>query len=240
MLKGHAFNKTKVINWPQCMKACNDDIRCQSVNYVIGEGMCELNKRTKEAKPEDYVPASDVAYMTRFSERAPLGSIPELPVEFCDEIIASEGENAVSGKHWFDSIKPGKVIQAPCICMEEGCTNYQTLTGGDRKITAPNVLACDNSLGPGWFRFLGDAGTKMPTSCVPTEHCGTDAPGWLNGTHPTVAEGKVTRQVCFNWRNNCCTWTINIQVRNCGDFFVYCFNGTPPEHQCHLRYCGTD
>ena len=44
----------------------------------------------------------------------PLGSIPELPAESCAEIKASEGENALSGNHWFDSIKYGHVIQAPC------------------------------------------------------------------------------------------------------------------------------
>ena len=69
MLKGHAFNKTKVRNWPQCIKACNDDIRCQSLNYAIDEGICELNKRTKDAKPEDFVPDRHRSYMTRSSQR---------------------------------------------------------------------------------------------------------------------------------------------------------------------------
>lgn len=69
MLKGHTFNKTKVRKWPQCIKTCNDDIRCQSFNYAIDEGICELNKRTKEAKPGDFVPASHRAYMTRSSQR---------------------------------------------------------------------------------------------------------------------------------------------------------------------------
>ena len=69
MLKGHTFNKTKVRNWPQCIKACNDDIRCQSFNYDIDEGICELNKRTKQAKPEDFVPARHRAYMTRSRQR---------------------------------------------------------------------------------------------------------------------------------------------------------------------------
>lgn len=79
----------------------------------------------------------------------------------------------------------------------------------------------------------------MPTSCVPGYRCGTQATGWLNGTHPTVADGKVTRQVCFRW-DSCCQWAINIQVRNCGDFFVYYIDGTPQEHPCHLGYCTTD
>ncbi|KAL9960984.1 hypothetical protein ACROYT_G029856 [Oculina patagonica] len=241
MLKGHAFDKTKVINWPQCMKACIDDIRCQSVNYAIDEGMCELIKRTKEAKPEDYVPARHRAYMARPSERAPLGSIPELPAESCSEIKASEEENAVSGNYWFDTIKLGEVIQAECNMLIEECINYQALTDGGRKNTAGrNPVGCDSSLGPAWFRFLGDAGTKMATTVVPVSHCGADATGWLNGAHPTVEDGQVTRQVCFNWGQNTCAWSINIRVRNCGDYFVYYLNGTPPKHRCSLRYCGAD
>lgn len=120
------------------------------------------------------------------------------------------------------------------------CRSYQALTTADRKITAGgSPRACDKTLGPGWFRFLGDAGNKMPTSCVPQYHCGTDAPGWLNGLHPSVAEGKVTRKVCFTWNSSCCRWAINIQVRNCGEYFIYYFSGTPKEHKCTLRYCGT-
>ena len=121
------------------------------------------------------------------------------------------------------------------------CQNYQNLTNGNRKNTyGAGVVTCDSSLSPGWFRFQGDAGIKMATTCVPDNHCGTHSTGWLNGAHPTVAEGQVTRQVCFNWNSNCCNWSINIQVLSCGDFFIYYISGTPPEHPCHLRYCGAD
>ena len=44
----------------------------------------------------------------------PLGSVPELPAESCVEIRMSEGEDAVSGNYWFDSIKPGEVVLAHC------------------------------------------------------------------------------------------------------------------------------
>ena len=53
----------------------------------------------------------------------PLGSIPECPAESCAEIKASEGNNAVSGNYWFDSIKPGEVVQAPCNVLVEGMKN---------------------------------------------------------------------------------------------------------------------
>ena len=116
------------------------------------------------------------------------------------------------------------------------CTNYLSLTSGDRKTTYGTGSLCDKNLNR-WYRFEGDGGTRMPTSCPPKNSCNTHATGWLNGEHPTVAEGKVTRQVCFHWVSNCCHWTTNIQVINCGSFYVYYFSGTPT---CSLRFCSTD
>ena len=50
----------------------------------------------------------------------PLGSVPELPAESCAEIRASEGEDAVSGNYWLDSIKPDEVVLAPCYMTNQG------------------------------------------------------------------------------------------------------------------------
>ena len=50
---------------------------------------------------------------------------------------------------------------------------------------------CDNQLAEGWYRFVGAAGTKMPTTRVPAYRCGTHWSGWLNGSHPTVEDGEV-------------------------------------------------
>ena len=126
------------------------------------------------------------------------------------------------------------------ICVSE-CLHYKSLTNGNRKVSHGSSPAlCDKSLPHGWYRFQGNAGTKMPTSCVASHKCSTHATGWLNGAHPSVEEGKVTKKVCFSWGSNCCRWSINIEVLNCGDFFLYHFRGTPREHPCHLRYCGTD
>ena len=120
------------------------------------------------------------------------------------------------------------------------CQNYGSLNSADRKITYPaSSYYCDNGIGPGWFRFEGSAGTRMPTSCPPTDRCDTSAPGWMNGGHPTVADGQVSRTVCFHWRSNCCYWSTNISVRNCGSYYVYYLSGTPNGF-CPLRYCGTN
>ena len=63
MLEGHIFQSI----WPSnpaapaldCLRACNNDNRCQSFNYVISQSLCELSNRTKEAKPGDFVANSD-------------------------------------------------------------------------------------------------------------------------------------------------------------------------------------
>ena len=85
-----------------------------------------------------------------------------------------------------------------------------------------------------WHRLMGAAGTAMPTACVPTHRCGTHAPGWLQGGHPTEEQGVVTKKVCFHWSGNCCKWSVNIRVRDCGEFYVYNFPKTPV---CYLKYC---
>lgn len=86
-----------------------------------------------------------------------------------------------------------------------------------------------------WYRFTGEAGDRMPTQCVPRRHCGTHAPGWLQGSHPLVGEGVVKRTVCFSWRWDCCFWKQEVSVRNCGGFYVYRLQPPPV---CRLRYCG--
>ena len=70
MLKGHTFTKEKTeMVWLSCLDKCDDDVRCQSFNFVISQGICELNNRTKEARPEDFVPDSGRFYIKRLRER---------------------------------------------------------------------------------------------------------------------------------------------------------------------------
>ena len=49
----------------------------------------------------------------------------------------------------------------------------------------------------------------MATSCTPYWRCNADATGCMTSAHPTVAEGVVTRTVCFRW-DYCCYWSTNI------------------------------
>ena len=118
------------------------------------------------------------------------------------------------------------------------CSSYSKLSEADRASSKHrgDVLKCDRyDLADGWYRFTDAAGTRMPTSPVEKHHCGTHAPGWMNGQHPTKDDGAVKRQVCFHWSDNVCLWSTEIRVRNCGGFYVYWLPRTP---YCYLRYCG--
>ena len=123
------------------------------------------------------------------------------------------------------------------------CKNFTSLTDADRKNlyprNSPHLPKNDILLGPGWFRFQGDAGTKMASSCPPVESCNTAAPGWLKDQHPTSAEGIVGREVCFHWGHDCCLWSTIIKVRNCSSYMVYHLHSTP-YIRGSLRYCGSD
>ena len=123
----------------------------------------------------------------------------------------------------------------------DGCTNYKVLNESDRaqgNTSSPRSRS-DKKLVFGWYRFQGAAGDRMPDKCVLLWSCGTHHPGWLNGTHPTVADGEVERKVCFSQRNFCCKWSHNITVKNCSGHYVYRLNTTAQiRAQRSLRYCG--
>lgn len=114
MLQRHTYKTFKTSSVLECDQACNDDFRCQSFNYVFLENICELNNRTKEARPEDFIFNPRRYYSRRKKKLVLIGSVAELPAETCKEIKASDGERATSGKYWFNSLLPGEVIQAEC------------------------------------------------------------------------------------------------------------------------------
>ena len=70
MLQKHIFKTiTGAAFGDVCLRECYRDVRCQSFNYVFTQDRCELNNRTKEAKPEDFVPNSERYYFRRDRKR---------------------------------------------------------------------------------------------------------------------------------------------------------------------------
>ena len=72
------------------------------------------------------------------------------------------------------------------------------------------------------YRINGPAGTQLSEEIVEIYHCGTSATGWLNGTHPTVFNEIVDRNVCFHSINgDPCLYQSAVQILNCGEFYLY-------------------
>lgn len=75
----------------------------------------------------------------------------------------------------------------------------------------------------------------MASTCLPSGKCGTVVTGWLQTAHPKTADGIVSGKVCFRWGSDCCNWSQNIHLRNCGRFFVYKLGKT---FACPMGFCG--
>ncbi|PVD18254.1 hypothetical protein C0Q70_20803 [Pomacea canaliculata] len=129
----------------------------------------------------------------------------------------------------------------PDPCLHE---NYQNLTDVHRSVsyvtTYPEPPLCDIDLVAGWYRFVVDAESKMPETCVNNFKCGTTVPIWMNGTHPSVNDGIQTRRACANFQSGgasytpCCGQAVKIGVKNCEGFFIYYLHPTPA---CPMAYC---
>lgn len=122
---------------------------------------------------------------------------------------------------------------------EKECINYSTLSSPSRSATYQlpkgSSPSCDDGLPLGWYRFLNPAGDKMASTCLPSGKCGTVVTGWLQTAHPKTADGIVSGKVCFRWGSDCCNWSQNIHLRNCGRFFVYKLGKT---FACPMGFCG--
>ena len=85
--------------------------------------------------------------------------------------------------------------------------------------------------------FTADKKATMPSSCVLDESCGVQAPGWLNGQIPSREAGIVHGQVCFNFRKDCCYYSLPVQIKKCSDFFAYKLKDVHP--MIPGQYCFT-
>ena len=132
------------------------------------------------------------------------------------------------------------------LCQAANCNNccsnttYKEINEPRRSIKSVwksgERALCDRGLKWGWYRFTSDAGGKimMPEKSVPEHHCGTHDPIWLNGRHPTVGEGTVARKACVRSFSDDCVQTFDINIRNCGDYYVYYLR---PLIYCYVAYC---
>ncbi|XP_078251500.1 uncharacterized protein LOC144591025 isoform X2 [Rhinoraja longicauda] len=96
----------------------------------------------------------------------------------------------------------------------------------------------DGNLKEGWYRFSSYDNVKIPESAVPFQRCSGWRPGWLNGLHPSVGDGEVTRTVCFTWikdnsNGDTCLKHQEITIKNCDGYFVYLLKPTAGDYSVY-------
>ena len=80
--------------------------------------------------------------------------------------------------------------------------------------------------GPGYYRFLEPAGTRLATGYPDPKHCGAMFPGWTrDSSHPEEVGEIKNMIVCYDVHENCpgcgCYGQTEISVTNCDGFYVY-------------------
>ena len=127
------------------------------------------------------------------------------------------------------------------------CVDYMILDDDYRNVHTNGVgpLNCDNFdtdyvssdwQGPGYYRIMSSAGSRLPESVPGQSHCKTEAPGWLRGEHPQDMYAEKMMTVCFVYFADCYK-QVNVTVTNCSGFYVYMLPDTP---FCFSRYCITN
>lgn len=61
-LRDHLISTSNVKSIGQCLVACSQDQRCQSINFKFLGSICELNDADREIKPGDYQLNDGYAY----------------------------------------------------------------------------------------------------------------------------------------------------------------------------------
>merc|ERR1711935_467248 len=86
--------------------------------------------------------------------------------------------------------------------------------------------------GPGWYRFANYG--RMPEIKPGASRCNTDAPGWIDGTHPTDIGVEKNIKICFHVFGHGCYHSYYTSAINCGNYYVYHLKRAI---YCTLRYC---
>ena len=125
------------------------------------------------------------------------------------------------------------LLQSSFNFVADPCYDYKNLSDASRKSSyKDNKHRCDKKLPEGWYRFVGAAGTKMPTTRVPAFSCGTVFSGWL-----MREDAPPSRKVCFSDKKSGCEDTVSISKKECGSYHIYKLYATT---ECPRRYCGSD
>ena len=84
----------------------------------------------------------------------------------------------------------------------------------------------------------GNAGNALASKNAPSQGtCGTMVRLYLEDDHPFFGEGEVTMRVCAAEGDAACKYDMNIQVINCGAFYLYKLHDLRECSGNPWRYC---
>ena len=100
-------------------------------------------------------------------------------------------------------------------------------------------LICDRHVikDGSWYRFTSNVGGELATTPQKIYSCGTFHPIWMNGSHPTVEEGRANRTACMNTIHvptDSCDVSFTITVLNCTGYYIYKLR---EPKACNEAYC---
>ncbi|KAG9262761.1 hypothetical protein AMEX_G24606, partial [Astyanax mexicanus] len=135
------------------------------------------------------------------------------------------------------AIAPSSTQPTTTPATGDPCYNYTALDQPWRATNATRLRICDARFnGNGWYRLLYNGmNIRMPESCTNYDRCGTYITFWLNGSHPQISDGIVSRQACGRGYSGCCEYSVSIRVKACpGNYYVYEF---VKPNICPAAYC---
>ncbi|CAH3160376.1 unnamed protein product [Porites lobata] len=174
-----------------------------------------------------------------------------------DATVVSQSKNYWAGEYVRYLCNPGYTMVGPAVrrCLPSGkwsgyvptctdkpeCKRYKVIDDPARyKYFKSGKVTNDHYLPEGWYAFI--KGKQMSTTCCyRSGYCDTHYQGRLTGSHPTVDDGIVSRQVYFGYYYEYNVnfykyrFSIYIKVRNCGPFYIYKLKPTPTSE--YTRYC---
>ncbi|XP_052101114.1 von Willebrand factor D and EGF domain-containing protein-like isoform X2 [Mytilus californianus] len=131
------------------------------------------------------------------------------------------------------SLLYGSVVSAMKIFKsEDECFTYKLIEkqeerSADFETEMSNYIPIsDENLEEAWYRIKSENGDQIPTYPPGAFHCGTNYPVWMNGTFPIVSDGNLTVAACLQTENSTCETSFNVQIRNCGNYFIYFLQNT--------------
>ena len=126
-LKRSVFKRWSVAAPHLCDVKCGQEITCQSYNYNRKYQICELNNRTKEARPDNFLSAPGWFYIRRLNGRGKKSKVyvPRCFCFFCR--LSPHSAKLVPSHLWLRNKKRGKKQNTYFHCSSFGF--YSWITG---------------------------------------------------------------------------------------------------------------